>query len=361
MTGAIYAGLDLLVTAVIVLDEALHIRYANAAAEQLLQSSRRALDGVAFDELFIDAAALSAKLRHAHTRQWGFSDQGLSLTRPGQESVHVNILATPVEGPQPGLLLEIRAIDQHLRIEREEQLLQQNQFNRELVRNLAHEIKNPLGGLRGSAQLLESELDRIELHEYTQVIIKEADRLQALVDRLLTPHRPSQMVPVNIHEVLERVRSLIQAEFPAGIALLRDYDASLPEIQGDREQLIQVLLNIVRNAAQAVQGRENAEVRLRTRVARSVTIGRRMHRLALEVQVSDNGPGITPELRERIFYPLVTGREGGTGLGLTLAQTYVQHHLGILECESEPGNTVFRIVLPMATAGKATTTTRVHA
>jgi len=347
MSAASYAGLDLLATAVIVLRSDLRICYANAAAEQLLQTSRRTLLDTSFEELFIDAMPFADKLRQALSRQWGFWDQGLMLTRPGQESLLLNVVATPVDQPAYGLLLELRSIDQHRRIEREEQLLHQHQANRELIRNLAHEIKNPLGGLRGSAQLLEPELDREELREYTQVIIKEADRLQLLMDRLLTPHRPPHMGPVNIHEALERVRSLILAEFPSGITLRRDYDTSLPEILGDREQLIQVVLNIARNAAQALQERDDGEICFRTRVARSVTIARRMHRLALELQIIDNGPGIAPELRDRIFYPLVSGREGGSGLGLMLAQTYVQHHQGILECESEPGRTVFRIVLPI--------------
>lgn len=349
-----YAGLDLLATAVMVLDGDLRVRFANAAAEQLLQSSRRTLVDAPFHELFFDAEPLADKLRHALDQQWGFRDQGVPLTRPGLETLHLDVVATPVDQPVYGLLLELRSIEQHRRIEREEQLLHQHQANRELIRNLAHEIKNPLGGLRGSAQLLESELDRPELREYTQVIIKEADRLQLLMDRLLTPHRPPHMGPVNIHEALERVRSLILAEFPAGIALRRDYDTSLPEIMGDREQLIQVVLNIARNAAQALQGRADAEIRFRTRVARSVTIARRLHRLALELQIIDNGPGIDPELRDRVFYPLVSGREGGSGLGLTLAQTYVQHHQGILECESEPGRTLFRIVLPIESTKAAT-------
>lgn len=359
MSGAdpAYAGLDLLATAVIVLDRDLCVRHANPSAEQLLQRSRRTLDGAAFDALFLDGVSLAAKLRQALLAQRGFADYAATLTCPGRDSIQVDVLATPVEAPQSGMLLEIRVMDQHLRIEREEQLLQHSRFNRELVRNLAHEIRNPLGGLRGSAQLLEGELDRADLREYTQVIIKEADRLRALVDRLLVPHRPAQMAPLNIHEVLERVRALIRAEFPQGVDLRRDYDASLPEIRGDREQLIQVLLNIVRNAAQAVHGREGAQILLRTRVARSVSIGRRMYRLALQVQVIDNGPGIDAALREHIFYPLVSGREGGTGLGLALAQTWVQHHMGLLECESEPGRTVFRIVLPLSAPDGAPTTT----
>ncbi len=232
----------------------------------------------------------------------------------------------------------------------------QHRANRELIRNLAHEIKNPLGGLRGSAQLLERELDRPSLREYTRVIIKEADRLQALMDRLLTPHRPPNQVPMNIHEVCERVRSLVLAEFPEGIGVRRDYDVGLPEFRGDPEQLIQAVLNIARNAAQAILGAHadlgtghqgRGEITLRTRVARQVTLARRFHRLALELQVVDNGPGVPAEIREQIFYPLVSGREGGTGLGLTLAQTFVQQHHGVVECDSQPGRTCFRIVLPL--------------
>jgi len=232
----------------------------------------------------------------------------------------------------------------------------QHRANRELIRNLAHEIKNPLGGLRGSAQLLERELDRPSLREYTRVIIKEADRLQALMDRLLTPYRPPNQVPMNIHEVCERVRSLILAEFPEGIRVRRDYDVGLPEFRGDPEQLIQAVLNIARNAAQAILGtgstaplglQNRGEIVLRTRVARQVTLARRFHRLALELQVVDNGPGVSVEIRDQIFYPLVSGREGGTGLGLTLAQTLVQQHHGVVECDSQPGRTSFRIVLPL--------------
>jgi two-component system nitrogen regulation sensor histidine kinase GlnL len=354
MKAAAYAGLELLATAVFVLDEGLRIVYANPSAENLVAASSRALTGNSFCGLFTDAQPLAAKLAEAVERNWGFLDQELALTRPGGEPLALNCLVTPVENHREArLLLELRSIDQRLRIEREEQSLSHAFANRELIRNLAHEIKNPLGGLRGSAQLLERELDRPELREYTQVIIKEADRLQLLMDRLLTPHRPPHVGPVNIHEVCERVRSLILAEFPEGVRIAREYDTSLPDRPGDREQLIQVVLNVVRNAAQAiVAARRRTDdpsglITLRTRVARFVTIGRRMHRLALELQVIDDGPGIPPELREKVFYPLVSGREGGTGLGLTLAQSYVQQHGGTIECDSQPGRTVFRIVFPL--------------
>jgi two-component system nitrogen regulation sensor histidine kinase GlnL len=216
-----------------------------------------------------------------------------------------------------------------------------------------HEIKNPLGGIRGAAQLLERELNNPGLREYTQVIIKEADRLQDLMRRLLSPHRPMQPGPVNIHEILERVRSLLTAEFPTILSVHRDYDTSLPELIGDREQLIQVFLNIARNAAQSIgrQPDESAagagQITLRTRAARQATLFKRRHRLALEVQVIDDGPGIPDDIRERMFYPLVSGRAGGSGLGLTLAQSFVQQHQGTIDCASRPGQTCFTIRLPL--------------
>jgi len=189
------------------------------------------------------------------------------------------------------------------------------------------------------------------LREFTQVIIHEADRLQGLVDRLLAPHRhPHQVGDVNIHEVCEHVRSLVLAEYPRGLAVLRDYDTSIPEFRGDRAQLLQALLNIVQNAAQALAERiaaGDAQITLRTRVARQVTFGRQRYRLALELHVIDNGPGVPEAIRERIFYPLVTGRDGGSGLGLTLAQTFVQRHQGLIDCDSEPGRTDFRILIPL--------------
>ena len=219
------------------------------------------------------------------------------------------------------------------------------------MRNLAHEIKNPLGGIRGAAQLLELEMNAPALAEYTQVIIREADRLQALVDRLLAPHRKPHVVgDVNVHEVCERVRALIQAEFPRGLAIERDYDISIPDFRGDREQLIQAVLNIAHNACQALAERiaaGDAQLVFRTRVARQVTFGKQRYRLALELHVIDNGPGVPDSIKDRIFYPLVSGREGGSGLGLTLAQTFVQQHHGLIECDSVPGRTNFKILVPL--------------
>jgi two-component system nitrogen regulation sensor histidine kinase GlnL len=254
-------------------------------------------------------------------------------------------VVSPVDQDDSALVLEFRQLDQQLKIAREERILEHQQLNRELIRNLAHEIRNPLGGIRGSAQLLERELPDAELREYTQVIVKEADRLQILMDRMLTPHRLPQISSVNIHEVLERVRSLILAEFPDGIRIRRDYDTSLPDLSGDREQLIQAILNVARNAAQAMNGK--GEIHLVTRIARSITLSKQRYRHAVQVEIIDNGPGVPQHLREKIFYPLISGRDEGTGLGLSLAQNFINQHHGIIEFDSAPGRTRFTIVLPV--------------
>jgi two-component system nitrogen regulation sensor histidine kinase GlnL len=337
----VFSGLDLLATAVVALDEAFVVRYANPAAESLLATGAKSLIGQPFLALFSERDALEASLHEARRIHWDYAAQNVTYERVGREPLPLSCTITRIDGTGYALLAELRPIEQQLRLAREERLVSEQQANRELIRNLAHEIKNPLGGLRGSAQLLERELDRPELREYTQVIIKEADRLQTLMDRMLTPHRAPRIEPVSVHEVLERVRSLVKAEF--GIDIERDYDPSLPELLGDREQLIQALLNIARNAAQA-GGRH---IWFRTRAVRQVTILRQRYKLALELQVVDDGPGVPEEIRERIFNPLVSGREGGTGLGLSLAQTFVQYHHGVVEFESRPGRTTFRILLPL--------------
>lgn len=342
------AGLDLLASAVLLLDHNLEVCYANPAAENLLASANRSMVGLPVQATFEYADTLRSAFQNAIRNNWSYTGQNVQLRRRDGVLLHVNCTVTPVhEEHQPySLLLEFQPIDQQLRARREEQLIEQQQVNRELIRNLAHEIKNPLGGLRGAAQLLERELNNPALREYTQVIIKEADRLQDLMQRLLTPHRPMQAGEVNIHEILERVRSLLRAEFPDTLRVLRDYDTSLPELHADREQLIQAILNIARNAAQAMQGR--GSIILMTRVIRQVTLVKRRHKLAMEIQVIDNGPGIPEHIRERMFFPLVSGREGGSGLGLTLAQTFVQQHMGTIECSSKPGRTSFILRLPLS-------------
>jgi two-component system, NtrC family, nitrogen regulation sensor histidine kinase GlnL len=338
----VFSGLELLATAVVALDEAFVVRYANPAAESLLATGAKSLLGQRFLAFFSEHEALAASLHEARTIHWDYAAQNVTYERVGRDPLPLSCTITRIDATTGlALLAELRPIEQQLRFAREERLVSEQQANQELIRNLAHEIKNPLGGLRGSAQLLERELDRPELREYTQVIIKEADRLQALMDRLLTPHRPPRIAPVSVHEVLEHVRSLMKAEFGAEIE--RDYDPSLPELLGDREQLIQALLNIARNAAQA----GSQKILFRTRAVRQVTVLRQRHRLALDLQVVDDGPGVPEQLRERIFSPLVSGREGGTGLGLSLAQTFVQYHHGVIEFESRPGRTLFRILLPL--------------
>jgi two-component system, NtrC family, nitrogen regulation sensor histidine kinase GlnL len=345
MTASPFTGLDLLATSVVLLDDELRIIYANPAAEDLFAFSLKNVAGQPLAQQFADCGEFIASLNGARKNEWSYSGSDLTLTRPGHGILQLNCLVTPLEDAIARLLIEFRPIDQQLRVAREQRQMDQQRANRELIRNLAHEIRNPLGGLRGSAQLLERELERPELREYTQVIIKEADRLQALMDRLLTPHKPPQVAPLNIHEVLERVRALVLAEFPDGISIQRDYDASLPDLHGDKEQLIQAMLNIARNAAQALNGK--GQIEFRTRAARQVTLAKQRYKLALELRVIDNGPGIPEELRERIFYPLVSGRDGGSGLGLTLSQTFVQYHHGTIECDSKPGRTCFTIMLPL--------------
>ncbi len=346
-----FSGLELLATAIVVLDGGYVVRYTNQAAENLLGAGARSLVGQAFPGLFTDGRALESMLAEALAVHWSYRAQIVSYERAGHEPLPLACLVTPIDVAGAPLLVELRPIQEQLRLEREERLLDQQEATRELLRNLAHEIKNPLGGLRGSAQLLERELERPELKEYTQVIIKEADRLQVLLDRLLTPRRAVKLRQLNIHEVLERVRSLVQAEFPAGISVLRNYDPSVPDLTGDIEQLIQAVLNVVRNAAQALlsgaHGGRGGTIVLRTRTARQVTIARQRHRLALELQVIDDGPGVPEEIRDRVFNPLVSGREGGSGIGLALVQTYVQNHGGVVEFDSRPGRTVFTLLLPL--------------
>ena len=341
-----FAGLDLLASAVVVLDDQGHCGYINPAAEQLFELSPRVARELRFVQFFIDGQVIEQLL--AESKLGAFSDKTLDmrLERPGRPALDLATSAVNLESPHGRLLLDFRENDRRKRVDREVRLQDSANANRELLRNLAHEVKNPLGGIRGAAQLLEAEHPEISIREFTQIIIKEAGRLDQLVDRLLAPHRHARRVTaVNIHEVCERIRSLLGAEFGPALVITRDYDASIPEFAGDREQLIQALLNIARNAAQAMNGR--GSLRLVTRVARQVTITPHRHKLALDLHVIDSGPGIPEEIKERIFFPLVSGREGGTGLGLSLAQTFVQQHGGLIECESRPGLTDFRVLLPL--------------
>lgn len=323
--------------------------YANAALEDALGMSRRSIEDSQLPEHYTEPQVLLQALGGLRANEFAALRYDAWLKRPGRDPLPVHVILTQTD--QPGdILIEMLPLEQQARQEREERLIDQAQANKELIRNLAHEIKNPLGGIRGAAQLLEMEIEG-QLTEYTRVIIHEADRLQTLVDRLLAPHRRPHVVgDVNIHEVCERVRSLILAEFPKGLRVVRDYDTSIPEFRGDREQLIQAVLNIAHNACQALHERiaaGDARLTFRTRIARQTTFGKQRYKLALELHVIDNGPGVPDSIKDRIFFPLVSGREGGSGLGLTLAQTFVQQHHGLIECDSEPGRTDFKILIPL--------------
>ncbi|GLS16196.1 signal transduction histidine kinase [Hydrogenophaga electricum] len=345
-----FHALDLLATLVAVVSRDGTVLFANAALEDALGMSRRSITGAPLQDCFTEPTLLQSALNGASENEYAALRYDAFLRRLSYEPlpVHVVVAQTDTAGE---IIVELLPLEQQTRQEREERLMDQAQANKELIRNLAHEIKNPLGGIRGAAQLLELELDNKQLTEYTQVIIHEADRLQSLVDRLLAPHRRPHVVgDVNIHEVCERVRSLILAEFPRGLKVVRDYDASIPDFRGDREQLIQAVLNIAHNAAQALADRiaaGDAQITFRTRVGRQVTFGKQRYRLALELHVIDNGPGVPDSIKDRIFFPLVSGRDGGSGLGLTLAQTFIQQHHGLIECESVPGHTDFKILIPL--------------
>jgi two-component system nitrogen regulation sensor histidine kinase GlnL len=345
-----FQTLDLLATLVAVLRPDGTVVFANTALEDTLSISRRAITGSDLPALFTEPSHLQNALRGIAENEFASLRYDAWLKRPGYDGLPVHVVVAQTETPDE-VIVELLPLEQQARQDREERLMDQAQVNKELIRNLAHEIKNPLGGIRGAAQLLQMDLESKALIEYTQVIIHEADRLQLLVDRLLAPHRSPHVVgDVNIHEVCERVRSLILAEFPKGLRILRDYDASIPEFRGDREQLIQAVLNISHNAAQALSERiaqGDAQITFRTRVGRQVTFGKQRYKLALELHVIDNGPGVPDAIKERIFYPLVSGRDGGSGLGLTLAQTFVQQHHGLIECESAPGQTDFKMLIPL--------------
>lgn len=333
-----------------VLDVQGKVLFANSALEDALGVPLRLIASVDFPTLFADPQAMQEAVAGASANRYAALRYETQLLRQGQNRISVHAIVAP-SGAAGEVIVELLPMDLQMRQEREERLAQQAQEHKELVRNLAHEIKNPLGGIRGAAQLLELEMEAPALAEYTQVIVREADRLQSLVDRLLAPHRTPHVVgDVNIHEVCEHVLALIKVEHPRGLQLERDYDVSLPDFRGDHEQLTQALLNVAQNACQALAPRialGEAKLCLRTRAARQVTLGKLRHRLALQLHVIDNGPGVATDIRDRIFLPLVTGREGGSGLGLTLAQNFVQQHDGLIEFESQPGRTDFQITIPL--------------
>jgi two-component system nitrogen regulation sensor histidine kinase GlnL len=340
--------LDSQSTANLVFDHRLRLKYINLAGTMLFEVSSRQLWGTAAHELLrCPGRSVQATLRQALKTAQPFTQRGMELPISEARTITVDCIVTPLQDGDvtQEVLVELIQVDRRLRISREEQLMSQNSATRALLRGLAHEIKNPLGGLRGAAQLLERELGEEGLQEYTRVIIAEADRLKGLVNRMLGPSHPLRKQPLNIHQVLQRVRTLAQAEVPPGVALRSDYDPSIPPLFGDLDQLIQAFLNIVRNATQAV-GRQGRII-LRSRVQRQFTIGYRCHPLVVRAEIIDDGPGIPPHIVDQIFLPMVTGSGEGSGLGLSIAQFIIHQHGGLIECSSVPGNTVFTVFLPL--------------
>ena len=244
------------------------------------------------------------------------------------------------------VILELIDANSYTRVMRENHLSLLHDTARKSLQGMAHEIKNPLGGLRGAAQLLEGELNGSELVEYTRIIINEADRLHKLIDRMLIPAVKRTVSRINIHELMEYACNVVQAEAGLNTRIQRDYDPSLPMLKGDREQLIQALLNILRNATQAID--ESGEILLRTRVKHRMTIRQQPYKLAVQIDVIDTGPGVPADIEEQLFYPLVTGRAEGTGLGLSISQSLIQSHNGIIQYERIADQTCFQICLPLA-------------
>ena len=345
----ICAWWDDLSTAVLVTDTELRLLAVNSSAEVLLGLSReRVLGGPLAHWLRLDRN-LSQHIQDVLRLQHPVTLRGRRLHPLRAQRCMADIVISPLRGDTCGahLMIEMTAIDRHHRISQEDQLRQQQAISRAVTRGLAHEIKNPLGGLRGAAQLLASEVQDPELRDYTTIIIREADRLRCLVDRMLGPNNLPRREPVNVHEVFEHVRGLVSVQLPLGLRVTADYDPSIPDVQADRDMLVQAVLNLVQNAIQAMG--DHGEIRLSSRILRQYTISGQRHRLVVRLRVRDNGPGIPEEIRERIFFPMVTGHAAGTGLGLPIAQSLIQLNNGLIDCHSRPGCTDFDILLPVET------------
>ncbi len=326
-------------------DARLSLELINTAAEHLLSVSARKIVGLRAEDIFA-GSALPAALQRAIESGRSVTEWDLALHTPWRGDLYVDCTLSPtiLEADQSRVVVEMTSSDRHRRALREEAIVAQENVIRTLFKGMAHEVKNPLGGIRGAAQLLEQELREPSHREYTRLIVDEVDRLRILIDRMAVPNAAEHKRWINIHEVLEYVRSLVEAEAPRGFVISRDYDPSLPDLYADRDQLIQAFLNVARNALQAVAGR--GRVGFRTRVERQLTLGLRRHKLAIRVDVLDDGPGVPPEIAQEVFFPMVTGRAEGSGLGLSIARALIHGHEGHIEFSSRPGETVFSIWLP---------------
>ena len=341
-----------LTNAVLLLNSELRVEYVNPAGEILFDLSLHRLKGTKIDELFSNAENLTSEIQLALITGNPFTQRELELTLLNRRVVNTDCVVTPLlDIKEKGntskrvMLIELNSLNLGMRISRDEHHFAQSNAMRAMVRGLAHEIKNPLGGLRGAAQLLERELHDEELKEFTNIIIGEADRLRNLVNRLLGPNKPPQRQFINIHEITEHVSQLISADKPEHVVLMHDYDPSIPEIEADRDQIIQALLNITVNALHAIG--QSGTITIKTRTRRQVTIGHTHHKLVCQIDIIDDGPGVPEAMMETIFFPMVTSRADGSGLGLSISQSLVQQHNGIIQCTSEPGHTVFSVLLPL--------------
>ena len=332
-----------LTTAIVVMDNALRVNTINAAAEILFDMSQRQATSIPFQTLLPGESELFSRIQRVKQTGQSLVEREVTLYLPsvGEILVDCSIKLVDVDDSEPYILLELSQLDFQQRISRDESLHTQQQ----VLRGLAHEIKNPLGGLRGAAQLLERQLDSDDLKEYTAIIISEADRLQSLMTKMLGSHHQSEPVLVNIHEILQRVRQLVFVEVDNRLTMIGDYDPSIPEFYADFDQLVQVFLNIIQNAVQAMHGAGN--IVIRTRVKRNISIDQQHYRQGVCIEIEDNGPGIAKDLQESIFFPLVTGRAEGTGLGLYLVQNLIHRNKGMISFTSKPGYTIFSIVFPL--------------
>ncbi len=343
--------LDNLRTGVLLLDSDLRLLYMNMEAESLLDISDKKAHQLFIGDVLLNAKDDIAEMRHAVETNNSLTKRAVELTIKHGKTLLADYTINPVaENGNVQAILEVTSLEHSHRITKEESLQTAQLTTKELVRGLAHEIKNPLGGIRGAAQLLAQEIDNPEIQDYTNVIIEEADRLHNLVDRLVGSRKPLELTDINIHEVLERVRNIVEADTASeNIRLITDYDPSIPNIRADTDQLIQGMLNLVRNAQQSLNGAERSGVGhiiLRTRITRNATIGNQFHRLAVKVEIEDNGPGIPTDMLGTIFYPMISGRADGSGLGLPITHGIITQHQGMIECSSKPGLTVFSVVLP---------------
>lgn len=345
--------IDHLSTAVVKLDNGLLIEYLNPAAEILLAVSRRRVYGQSIENVFFEDEHGLAALNDAVVTGHPFTKREAKFEMPNGKKLFLDYTVTPVMGASNGtesLLIELYPRNRMKRIFQEDELLVTHQTSKELIRGLAHEIKNPLGGIRGAAQLISRSFKDEGLKDYTQVIIEESDRLRDLVDRLLGPRQLPKKESINVHKVIERVNQLVSVEANDQVRFIRDYDPSIPDIMGDSSQLIQALLNVVRNAMQALlqdDTQADKQVRVMTRTLRQFTIGSKRHKLVCKISVIDNGPGIPSAILKTLFYPMVSGRADGTGLGLSIAQSIINQHDGLIECKREPHQTLFNILLPI--------------